>query len=224
MISRFFRGRIRLNVSSGPEERAEPSYVLNSDHFQHRDRFLIDFDGSRSGVRLHESFRITTSGQYFVTLAFAATEHLSANELSSILRTRKILISKYDEDTVNPAQITLRNVMNMHNCTIDEASKKVWEGVNDGSFVYRTVDRRGVLPLWVELKTFDERSQTVLFSYVFETSDVVGQIIFGEGAFGYERKITPVDLDPGFYTIEVKTLQDTPELHGARIKFGLSHG
>jgi hypothetical protein len=112
----------------------------------------------------------------------------------------------------------------MHNCTIDEASKKVWEGVNDGSFVYRTVDRRGVLPLWVELKTFDERSQTVLFSYVFETSDVVGQIIFGEGAFGYERKITPVDLDPGFYTIEVKTLQDTPELHGARIKFGLSHG
>ena len=224
MISRFFRGRSRLNVSSVLEPQAAPSYVLNADAFHHQDRFLVNFDACRNGVSLRESFRISRGLQYVLTLAFAPSEQFSANELSGILRTKKILISKYDEDSVDPNQITLRNIMNMHNCSIDDANAKLWEGVNDGSFVYRIVDRRGVIPLWAELKKFDETSGKIIFSYVFETSDVAGQVIFGEGAFGYERKVTPIDLEPGYYTIEVKTLQDTPELQGARVKFGLSHG
>jgi Domain of unknown function (DUF5625) len=224
VITRFFRGRSRVIAASVPEQDAAPSYVLDAEAFQHQDRFLVDFNASRMGATLHESFRISRSLQYALTLAFAPSEHLSANDLSGILRTKKILISKYDSDSVDPTQINLRNIMKMYNCSIDDANTKLWEGVNDGSFTYRIVDRRGVIPLWAELKKFDETSEKVIFSYVFETSDVVGQVIFGEGAFGYERKVTPIDLEPGFYTIAVKTLQDTPELQGARIKFGLSHG
>jgi len=224
VVARFFRGMSRLHAANVLEKDAAPTYALNPDDFRHQDRFLVDFDVSRSGQRLHECFRISRQSQYSLTLAFAPTEELSANDLSGILRTRKILISKYDEDSVDPAQVTLRNIMKMHNCGIDEASGKLWEGVNDGSFVYRITDRRGVIPLWAELKKFDETSAQVIFSYVFETADVVGQMIFGEGSFGYERKVIPIDLDPGFYAVEVKTLQDTPELQGARVKFGLSQG
>ena len=222
VIKRFFRGRAHVDVQSAADQEVAPSYELVPEAFLHQDRFLVDFDASRAGVSLHESFRISRLAQYFLTLAFAPSERLTVNELSNILRTKKILISKYDEDSVDPNQITLRSIMKMHNCSIDDANAKLWEGVNDGSFVYRIIDRRGVIPLWAELKKFDETSGTIIFAYVFDTSDVVGQVIFGEGAFGYERKVTPIDLEPGFYTIAVKTLQDTPELQGARIKFGLS--
>ena len=224
MITRFFRGRRQVDDPGVVEQAIAPSYELVAEAFLHQDRFLVDFNASRNGASLHESFRISKHAQYVLTLAFAPSEHLAPNDLSNILRTKKILISKYDEDSVDPNQITLRSIMKMYNCSIDDANSKLWEGVNDGSFVYRIIDRRGVIPLWAELKKFDETSGKVIFSYVFETSDVVGQVIFGEGAFGYERKVTPIDLEPGFYTIEVKSLQDTPELQGARIKFGLSQG
>ncbi len=199
--------------------------TINPDDFQLQDRFLVDFDASVNGAVLRERFRISQSAGYFLSLAFAPTGQLSASELSSILRTKKILINAHDADAVDPSPVTLRKIMAIHGCSMDEANVHLWNGVNDGSFIYRIVDRRGVIPLWIELRKVDEfEPETVIFSAVLEGVDLVGQIIFGEGAFGYERNVTPVYLEAGLYKIEVRTVQDTPELSSARIKFGLSHG
>ena len=238
MITRFFRG-LRRGQGSDAAQRgiasseadpletlapplAEPEPINPAD-FQHQDRFLVDFNASASGVRLYERFRITQTAGYYFTLAFAPSDQITASQLSDLLRTRKVLINAHDVDAVDPTPVTLRNIMSVHGCSLDEANVHLWQGVNDGSFIYRILDRRGVIPLWMELVKADDRPQRLIFSDVVEGIDVVGQVIFGGGRFGYERNVTPVILDPGLYTIEVRTVQDTPELAAARIKFGLSH-
>lgn len=239
VITRFFKGLLRAPASVAPEsEPAQDDPVsfatpyqstfapgpINPDDFQHQDRFRVDFEASANGSILYERFRITQTAGYFISLAFAPSDQITASQLSDILRTKKVLINAYDEDAVDPAPVTLRKIMAVHACSMDEANVRLWEGVNDGSFVYRIVDRHGVIPLWIELTKVVEGSPQLIFSDVVEGIDVVGQIIFGDGVFGYERNVTPVILEPGLYTIEVRTVQDTPELSMARIKFGLSHG
>ena len=238
MITKFFQGLRRASASNAPERAAAPDQAppvqsspqaaepapINPDDFRHQDRFLVDFEASVMGSRLFERFRITERAGYYITLAFAPSGHLPVSELSDLLRTKKLLINAHDVDAVDPAPVTLRNIMAIHGCSMDEANAHLWQGVNEGIYVYRVLDRRGVIPLWIELVKADEQPQQLIFSDVIEGIDVVGQTMFGGGAIGYERNVTPVILEPGLYTIDVRTTQDTPELAAARIKFGLSHG
>lgn len=238
MITRFFQGLRRGQAPDAPESAAAPVQSptpeviapvvapepVNPDDFRHQDHFRVDFDATTKGVRLFERFRISQRAGYYLTLAFAPSGQIAVGQLSDILRTKKILINAHDVDAVDPAPVTLRNIMSIQGCSLDEANTHLWQGVHDGSYVYRIIDRRGVIPLWIELVKADEQPQQLIFSDVVEGTDVVGQIIFGGGAFGYERNVTPVILEPGLYTIDIRTVQDTPELAAARIKFGLSHG
>ena len=238
VITKFFQGLRRGAASNAPERAAAPELIapsvaahpapepepINPDDFRHQDRFLVEFDATARGARLFERFRITERAGYYISLAFAPSGQISMSQLSDILRTKKILINAHDSEAVDPAPVTLRNIMAVQGCSMDEANAYVWQGVNDGSYIYRVLDRRGVIPLWIELVKADERPQQLIFSDVIEGIDVVGQTMFGGGAIGYERNVTPVILEPGLYTIDVRTTQDTPELAAARIKFGLSHG
>ena len=239
MITKFFKGLRLGQASDAPEGAASPGAAdafpgvspqpaqpepVNPADFRHQDRFLVDFDASAKGLRLFERFRITQRAGYYICLAFAPTGQLAVGQLSDILRTKKVLINAHDVDAVDPAPVTLRKIMALQGCTLDEANVHLWQGVNEGIYVYRILDRRGVIPLWIELVKADEQPQRLIFSDVVEGIDVVGQVIFGGGAFGYERSVTPVVLDPGLYTIDVRTVQDTLELSSARIKFGLSPG
>ena len=196
-------------------------------------RFHVDFDASRNNQVMRLEFRITKKRDYYtenlipyyVSLGIIPTEKISNDALRALIDTNNITISKDEKDMSNPTIINDDLLMRRCGCSFKEANKIYWDGIRDGSFIYRPLDRAGIVPLWIDVKKIDEDPVKTIVSGEFEALDSIRYWDFGaDKARGLDRKITSYfKLDPGSYSLEVKTLQDTPALFDAKFKIGISY-